>query len=216
MASGQARARANRADAWLSPALLSLLGRLLCAAGIIALIATVKADAATPPWLNDPMARLEAGRSVRAVLGDIARQLETPLRLSAAVEGTLAFDLEPDSAGNQLSDLAMRHDLVWYFDGVILAIAHSDEVDSRILELGTLEPGRLERALLHLDVLDPRFPLRAGDEGELALISGPPYYLALVERVLDGLRQPVRADDSASPAQSVRVIRGRPPGDDNS
>ncbi len=54
-----------------------------------------------------------------------------------------------------------------------------------------------------VDVADPRWPPRLSDSGKLAVVEGPPSYVALIRQTLDALKRRVQA----GPA-TVVVFRG--------
>ena len=161
----------------------------------------VSAFGNAPPRWGEPYNYLIVDQDLRGVLAAFGANLGIRVQLSDEIRGQVHGKLPEQPAGEFLNSLARRFGFDWYFDGGALYITEASEAQARMLVLGSVAFSDLSSELARLGVLDDRYPLRHSSESNLALVSGPPRYVALIEETLTVLSQQVSAD--------VVVFRGR-------
>jgi type II secretory pathway component GspD/PulD (secretin) len=170
----------------------------------LATFATGQAAHASP--LPDPQRIITyavVDQNLRDVLTGIAAQLGLRTEISAHVQGQVHGRLPPAGARLMLDRLAALYGFDWYCDGRTLFITSYDEAVSKILPLGEVSPTEFVQTLRQLDVSDSRWPLRVARASDVAEVSGPPHYAALVDQTLAALAQSAKAG-----VAEVRVFRG--------
>ena len=171
---------------------------------VIASLAAGPAAHASP--LPDPQRVITyavVDQNLRDVLTGIGAQLGLRTEVSAHVQGQVHGRLPPAGARLMLDRLAALYGFDWYCDGHTLFITSYDEAVSKILPLGEVSPTEFVQTLRQLDVSDNRWPLRVARSSDVAEVSGPPHYTALVDQTLAALAQSAKAG-----VAEVRVFRG--------
>lgn len=156
---------------------------------------------AEPIWLDAhyPYAIIE--HQLKDVFFDFGSNVGVPVQVSSEVEGWARGPLASGSARTFLDRLSDTYRLDWYFDGKVLHISTDSEAGERLVNIRGIRPESIERSLRSLDLADPRYPLRVSQQQNVAIVAGPPRYVALVETAIDALRP--------RPKRAVEVIRGR-------
>jgi type II secretory pathway component GspD/PulD (secretin) len=170
-------------------------------------LAALPAHAAEPNWPTQPLAYTVIDEDLRDVLADVGNKIGVAVNVSAAVHGRVRGHL-PDAPPRQfLDNLATLYGLNWYYDGGTLYVTRASEQSSRLLQLGPVPLATLTDALDQLGVSDPRWPVRGATDGGLAIVSGPPRYVALVSETLSSLidHAKPKPDEAAS---QVRIFHG--------
>lgn len=206
--------------------------RALCAIAAFAAAVTLGAAQAEPGRPADPALPIAGAdqpvaawelrsfdyavidQELRDLLSEFGRHVGLAVTVSDQVRGRVRGRLPPLPPRLFLERLAAVHGFDWYVDGTTLHVSAAAEARSLLLDLNQVAPAALEAALRQLGVLDARWPLRAANGGtNLALVSGPPRYVALVEQTLAALvRRPRQPDGSAQPQTApvnIRIFRGR-------
>ena len=162
---------------------------------------SVSAFGNEPPRWHEPYDYLIVDQDLRGVLEAFGNNLGIRVQLSEEIRGQVHGDLPELPAGEFIESLARRFGFDWYYDGGVLFITEASEAQARMLILGSVAFTDLEAELGSLGILDDRYPLRHSAESNLALVSGPPRYVALIEETLTALSDQVSAE--------VVVFRGR-------
>jgi len=122
------------------------------------------------------------------VLQELGRNTGLRVEVSADVHGRVRGPLPALTSREFLDYLCASYGLEWYFDGFRLYVSSGKENVSRMISRGAVPLDRLNATMRELAINDERFPLRAVKQSDLLLISGPPQYVALVERTLAALQ----------------------------
>jgi type III secretion protein C len=120
------------------------------------------------------------------VLRDFAGGVGIPIVIAEGVSGTVNanFSLTPRA----FLDLVSRSfGLIWYFDGTVLHIYPSSQIQSRLFKLTGPNAAELPAKLASFGILDPRYPVSAitVNGGSLLFVSGPPRHIELIEALVD-------------------------------
>ena len=135
--------------------------------------------------------------------------------MSDAVHGQVRGRWPEMPAGEFLEQLARTYALDWYFDGSLLSVSASSENETKLLPLHGVKLEQLRDGLVTVGLMDQRFGLRAGPVAEVALVSGPPRFTAMVQQSLDVIAASDAASQRVRPApepvpaeQRLAVFRG--------
>ena len=164
-------------------------------------MATTPGLAGEPQRWDEPYDYLIVDQDLRGVLLAFGANLGIRIQLSDEINGQVHGDLPELPAGQFLESLGQRFGFDWYYDGDVLYVTEASEAQARMLVLGSVAFPDLESELASLGLLDDRYPLRHSSDSNLALVSGPPRYVALIEETLTAL--------SRQASGEVVVFRGR-------
>lgn len=143
--------------------------------------------AAAKPWTDDAYSYYANRQPLQRVLSDFANSFSLSLHLSPEVKGTASGNLNASTPSAFLDQLASVHGLQWFTHAGTLYISRTHEMQTRSIMAGGGSIGAVRHALESLTVLDPRFGWGELPEQGLALVSGPPEYVALIERTMAAL-----------------------------
>lgn len=166
-------------------------------------------------WARRPFQYVAVDQGVRDVLRELsaAAAAAVPIDVSDAVRGQVRGRWPEMPAGEFLEQLARTYALECYFDGSMLAVSALSENQTRLLPLRGIELERLHDGLAAAGLMDERFGLRRGPMAEVALVSGPPRFIAMAQQALDAMvasdNARPRPKPAAEPAeQRIAVFRG--------
>jgi type III secretion protein C len=153
------------------------------------------------PWPDKPYPYVILDQDIHDVLAAFGSNLDVPVKVSDKVAGRVRGRL-PELTPQQLLDhLAASYGLQWYYDGQVLYVTTVEEAASEMLPLGPIRFEELQASLASLRLDDPRFPLRPLASANVALINGPPRYVALVKETMQALQQAYQFQTT--------IVRGR-------
>jgi|GEM_PF-2984677 len=155
----------------------------------------------TLPWPDKPYPYVVLDQDVRDVLGAFGSNLDIPVKVSDKVSGRVRGRLPELTPQKLLDQLAASFGLQWYYDGQVLYVTTVEEAVSEMLPLGTIRFEELQASLASLQLDDPRFPPRPLASANVALVSGPPRYVALVKETMQALQQAYQFQTT--------IVRGR-------
>lgn len=153
----------------------------LLLAGVFGLALPDVVHAAPIPWSTQVVSYNAERRPVSQVLRDVLATQPFPVVIATDLRGEVTGQFN-EPAQQVVSKLAAAYGVVWFFDGTVLYLSHISDLRSELIELGSLEPARVNDLLAGLGLLEERFPVRVSRTG--ALVSGPSRYVELVAKAL--------------------------------
>jgi type III secretion protein C len=126
-------------------------------------------------------------QDLAAALQEFGSNLSIKVNVSPEVRGRIQGRLPELSPRAYLDRLAALYNFEWYYDGLVVHISSVREAQSRLLVVSPLPFEKLRYALDALGVSDSRYVVRPAPGSGLALVSGPPRFVSLVEQTLAGL-----------------------------
>lgn len=155
----------------------------------LALVLTSPAQAQELDWPEVPYRYMAQGESLRDVLIHFGANYDSSVIVSDQVNDQVSgqFDLKTPGAFLQL--LSSLYSLTWYYDGSVLYVFKSTEMQSRLVRLEQVGAAQLKQALQASGIWEPRFGWRVDASGRLVYVSGPPRYLDLLEQTALALEQ---------------------------
>ncbi|RON67795.1 type III secretion system outer membrane ring subunit SctC [Pseudomonas fluorescens] len=140
-------------------------------------------------WPAIPYNYVAQGENLRDVLANFGANYDGSVIVSDKVNDQVSgrFDLKDPQSFVQL--MASLYNLIWYYDGAVLYVFKSTEMQSRLVKLEQVSETELRQALEAAGVWEPRFGWRPDMSGRLVYVSGPSRYLDLVEQTAMALEQ---------------------------
>jgi len=146
-------------------------------------------QAATLPVPPDPYNYKIVDQDIQAVLRQFGTQLGVRTNIDPSIEGRVV-DEEPEGLPEQfLGKLGEQYNFEWYYDGQVLHVTPSQATVSRVITLNVVSLERLTESLRALDIYDERFPIKPTPNSDVALVTGPPRFVSLVENSLAALAE---------------------------
>ncbi|MGE7956976.1 type III secretion system outer membrane ring subunit SctC [Pseudomonas sp. NPDC089530] len=163
------------------------VSRCLCLVFALALTGTVQGQ--DLDWPAIPYNYVAQGENLRDVLANFGANYDGSVIVSDKVNDQVSgrFDLKDPQSFLQL--MASLYNLIWYYDGAVLYVFKSTEMQSRLVKLEQVSETELRQALEAAGVWEPRFGWRPDTSGRLVYVSGPSRYLDLVEQTAMALEQ---------------------------
>ena len=153
-------------------------------------------------WSQRPFQYVAVDQGVRDVLREMATAVAVPIEISDAVRGQAHGRWAEMGAGEFLGRFARDYGLDWFYDGSLLSVSASSETATRLLPLHGVQVTALRSGLAAAGLLDTRFGLRDGPVPDIAMVSGPPRFVAIVQQSLDAVAAPQRPAVAAAPPAS--------------
>lgn len=171
----------------------------LIAAGACALVPAASAWCA-PSWPNAAYSYYAKGESVQDVLRDFAGGFSLALQMTPGLQGTVSGKFNASNPTDFMDKLGGVYGFNWFVYAGTLFVSRASDMATRTVSAMGGSIGNLRQALTQLGVLDARFGWGELPDQGVALVSGPPGYVELVERTVAAL--PVGAS-----GQQVAVFR---------
>lgn len=168
---------------------LASRGKIACTAALACalLLGAEPGHAGPPPWANAPYSYYADNVPIADVLREFAGSFSLSLDLSPLVEGKVNGRLNSQNPTEFMDRMASVYGLTWFTHAGTLFVSRTTEMSTRSITTGGSSVAAVRQALTSLGVLDPRFGWGELPEQGVALISGPPAYVALVERTMASL-----------------------------
>ncbi|MDH5857346.1 type III secretion system outer membrane ring subunit SctC [Lampropedia aestuarii] len=175
------------ASRWLCAAPRPL--RQLAASMALGLAAVVAPSwASPPPWTASPYNYYATRPTPLAdVLKEFAATFSLTLDLSPQVQGTVNGRMRADSPTDFLNEMAGVYGFQWFTHAGTLFISRAADMGTASVSASGGSIGQLRDALRSLQILDDRFGWGELTDQGIALISGPPAYVSLVQRTVQSL-----------------------------
>lgn len=157
---------------------------LLC----MSLLAYSHAHAQTQgPWPDAPFSYYADHQDLADVLREFAGGFSLSLQVNENVNGQVNGRFNTDTPTDFLNRLGGVYGFNWFVHAGTLHISRASEMRTETVSVDDGSISSLRQALLQMGVLDPRFGWGELPEQGLALISGPPAYIALIKRTVAAL-----------------------------
>ncbi len=143
-------------------------------------------------WKLPKYSLVARGLSLREAFKTFAAAQGISVVMSDTVNGIFSGEFRDMPSEEFLRRVTTIHNLVWYFDGAVLYLYGSDEVQSRLFNLRYMKAAEVCAMLRELGIEDKRYPMRTASNDEMILVSGPPRYVALIMETIgraDALRE---------------------------
>ena len=143
-----------------------------------------KALASPPPWAEAPYSYYANNESMHTVLGNFASSFSLSLDLSPEVTGTVNGKFNAQSPTEFMDRLSSVYGLNWFTHAGTLFVSRTTQITTKAITSGSSSIATMREALGSLGILDKRFGWGELPEQGVALVSGPPAYVGLIERTM--------------------------------
>jgi type III secretion protein C len=155
---------------------------------------------AAPSWPIAPYTYFASNESLENVLRRFSSGFSLTLHVAPGVAGLVNGKFTAGSPTEFLDKLAGVYGFNWFVYAGTLFVSPSSAMVTKTISVGNGAIAGLRQALDRLGVIDERFGWGELPDQGLALVSGPPDYVALIERT-------VKAMPPAAGRQEVAVFR---------
>ncbi|MVW78593.1 EscC/YscC/HrcC family type III secretion system outer membrane ring protein [Bordetella sp. 02P26C-1] len=142
---------------------------------------------AAPNWPLVPYSYYANQEDLPTLLREFAGGFSLALQIGPNVKGVVNGKFNTNSPTEFLNRLGGVYGFNWFVHSGTLFVSRSDDMQTRTIDSQGSSITAIRDALEQLGVLDPRFGWgELADQG-IALVSGPPAYVALVEKTVKAL-----------------------------
>ena len=163
---------------------------------------------AEPDWPAERYDYVVVDQDLRAVLQQFGVNTGLRVALSDKVQGRVHGPLPSVPPREFLSNLAQEFGLDWTYDGSIIWVTAASEVQTQMLPMQGVGFEKLRVSLSSAGLLEPRFQLRPAANDGMAVVSGPPRYITVVQQALAALAAEKAPPEKPRGHQSVVLMRG--------
>jgi type III secretion protein C len=156
-------------------------------AGVLCAVLAVtmpNVEAAPIRWSVSVIDYAADGKDIKDVLRDFGASQGIATSIAQGVTGTVSgkFHLPPRRF---LDTLAASFGFTWYYDGEVLDVVASSDLQSTLIKLDSADTATLRDTLAKMNISDDRFPITYDAVQGTAIVSGPPRYLQLVTQIAE-------------------------------
>lgn len=151
------------------------------------LLSAQPASAGTPPWTDAPYSQYAQNAPLDTVLKDFAGNFSLALNLGPGLNGTVSGRFNAKNPTEFIAKLGSVYGFSWFTHAGTLFISRADDQRTAAIPTANMASGQLREALGSLGILDTRFGWGELPDQGLALVSGPPAYVDLIERTVKSL-----------------------------
>lgn len=177
------------------------------AAALLALCVPLASMAAMRPWQDAPFSIYAANEPLKDVLRKFAANFSLQAELDPGLDSLVNGKFNVASPTEFMNKLGGAYGFNWFVHAGTLYISRSNTMVTKTISVGSAgaggRAGVVRQALADLGVLDERFGWGELPDQGLALVSGPPRYIKLIEDTMAAL--PATARDG----QQIAVFRLR-------
>ena len=173
--------------------------RFLASFALLAAL-SAPAGAAGVPWIDAPYSHYANAVRLDVVLKEFAGNFSLSLKLGAGVSGTVNGRFNARNPTEFINKLGSVYGFNWFAHAGTLFVSRADDQRTAYLPSAYNSTGQLRDALTSLGILDPRFGWGELPDQGVAMVSGPPAYVELIERTVKSL-------PSVAGGQQVAVFR---------
>ena len=157
---------------------------ILAGALSLALMGTASA---VPTWPNAPYTYYAKSESLQSVLRQFASGFSLSLQMGPEITGVVNGNFNASTPTEFMDRLGGVYGFNWFVYSGTLFVSRTNDMSTRSVSAMGNSISALRDALLQLGVLDPRFGWGELPGQGIALVSGPPAYVSLVERTVAAL-----------------------------
>lgn len=163
---------------------LSWIARIVLSTLILAAIQGPNGlSAATIKWQTKPYSHYAQQADIKSVLTDFFASQGIGVVCSEEVTGVVSGNFTNENPRTFFTHLADAYNLIWYYDGAAVFVYSAHEMTSQVVNLGYVNMTTLQKNLVALDILDPKFNLRMIDKDRILYVAGPQRYVDLVSEL---------------------------------
>lgn len=141
-------------------------------------------EAAELNWSEDPLPGLIVDEALETVLLQLSAHQGVKAIISDALDARVTLNFQGMTVDQAMDELAMAHQFDWFYDGRAVYFFPISSISQQVLRLEDYDVGRLVGVLEDLALIDRRYPIVGSEDANVALVTGPPQYIALIEQTM--------------------------------
>jgi type II secretory pathway component GspD/PulD (secretin) len=142
------------------------------------------AQAAEIKWPQQKYSHISEEQPVDQFLRNFFSSIGMSVSISSQLAEHRVSGKFDDSAEKVFRQIAGAFSLIWYYDGQVVYIYPANEAKSKLLELQKLSVRKIEQKLNRMRIIDKRFPPKYHYNDKMMYVSGPEYYVSLIEKTV--------------------------------
>jgi type II secretory pathway component GspD/PulD (secretin) len=154
--------------------------------GVLITLASISVSA-SPRWSTEPFSYFAENAELTDVLRSFASTENIPIKFSENVQGTVNGRFHQMAPAKFFDHLLKAYNLDWYYDGKILYVYQSEEIETDLINLNFFPVQRFRETLDQLGVLDSRFVFKTLEDEGIVFMSGPQPLINLVKDLAKAL-----------------------------
>jgi type II secretory pathway component GspD/PulD (secretin) len=158
-------------------------------------------EPATGGWRDKPYPYTVVSQSLADVLTNFGYNTGMRMAVASSVRGSVTGRIDGRTAGAFLDVLTRSNGLDWYYDGSVMYVSAAADEQTEIVQLHEQALGAVKASLLKSGLVDERYTFSAGPSPNVAVIAGPPSYVAAIKRAVEAMA--TKSADS-----SLTIYRG--------
>lgn len=174
--------------------------RIILSGALALCLAAAWPAQAAPNWPNAPYSFYAKSEDLKDVLQEFASGFSLSLQMGPGIRGTVNGRFNANTPTEFMDKLGGVYGFNWFVYGGTLFVSNASDITAKSISAMGGSITAMHDALLQMGVLDPRFGWGELPDQGIALVSGPPAYVKLVQRMVAAL--PLGAG-----GQQVQVFR---------
>lgn len=157
---------------------------LVAGASVLNLEASKPAFAAGVDWRNAPYPYSIINQDVGNAVKNFGYNTGLKVSVAQDVKGTVRGHQHAGTAREFLDEITKSNDLDWYSDGTVIYVSPTADEETALVPLNEFSFSNLKRHLAEFGLIDKRFRLAKRKAGDVAVVSGPPSYVAVIKQAI--------------------------------
>jgi type III secretion protein C len=142
---------------------------------------------AAPSWPNAPYSFYAKSEDLKDVLQEFASGFSLSLQMGPGISGTVNGRFNANTPTEFMDKLGGVYGFSWFVYGGTLFVSNASDITAKSISAMGGSITAMHDALLQMGVVDPRFGWGELPDQGIALVSGPPAYVKLVQRMVAAL-----------------------------
>ncbi|MDE6575994.1 MAG: hypothetical protein K2L24_01165 [Opitutales bacterium] len=136
------------------------------------------------PWKESDYYHFAKNQSLKELVRSFCSAQSVDVIVSDAVNDVVNGKFSNVSARQFWKDIVSAYGLVWFYDGSLLYVYKSGEIQSKVLQMGRDEMRTLIRVITQLGYLSSNINFRPMETAGILVVSGPPKLMEMLEELI--------------------------------
>lgn len=136
------------------------------------------------PWKDGDYYHFAKNQSLKELIRSFCSSQSVDVIVSDAVNDVVNGKFSNVSSRQFWKDIVNAYGLVWFYDGSLLYVYKSSEIQSKVLQMGRDEMRTLIRVITQLAYLSSNINFRPMETAGILVVSGPPKLMEMLEELI--------------------------------
>lgn len=136
------------------------------------------------PWKDGDYYHFAKNQSLKELVRSFCSSQSVDVIVSDAVNDVVNGKFSNVSSRQFWKDIVNAYGLVWFYDGSLLYVYKSSEIQSKVLQMGRDEMRTLIRVITQLAYLSSNINFRPMETAGILVVSGPPKLMEMLEELI--------------------------------